>query len=89
MGLGEDRRRGLRIRIRNEVWKVAPELSAVEAGMAAEAILEALGRDPLGTLADCPVPGCACWACVLRAHSEVLYHQARLRVEREAEREVD
>ena len=57
--------------------------------MAAKAILRALGRDPLGTLADCPVPGCACWLCLLRLHSEVLYHQAHLRVEREAEQEVD
>ena len=89
MGLGADRRRALLIRIRDEVWKVAPELSAVEAGMAAQAILRALGRDPLGTLADCPTPSCACWLCVLRAHSEVVYHQVVMRVAREAAQEVD
>ena len=66
-----------------------PQTPAVEAGMAAQAILRALGRDPLGTLADCPTPSCACWACVLRAHSEVVYHQVVMRVAREAAQEVD
>ena len=89
MGLGDGRRRALRIRIRDEIWKIAPKLSAVEAGMAAKAVLTALGRDPLGTLEECPTPSCACWMCVLRAHSEVVYHQAQMRVEREAEQEVD
>jgi hypothetical protein len=89
VGLGADRRRALLITIRNEIWKVAPNLSAVEAGMAAQAILRALGRDPLGTLADCPTPSCACWLCVLRAHSEVVYHQVVMRVAREAAQEVD
>ena len=89
MGLGVDRRRALLIKIKGEVLKVAPKLSAVEAGMAAQAILRALGRDPLGTLEECPVPGCACWLCTLRLYSEVAYHRAMLRVEREAEQEVD
>jgi hypothetical protein len=84
-----DRRRALLIRIRDEVLKVAPKLSMVEAGKAAQAILRAIGRDPLGTLEECPVPNCSCWMCVLRLNSEVAYHQAQLRVEREAEREVD
>ena len=87
MGLGADRRRALLITIRNEIWKVAHNLSAVEAGMAAQAILRALGRDPLGTLADCPTPSCACWLCVLRLHSEVVYHQAQMRAEREVAEE--
>jgi hypothetical protein len=89
VGLGTDRRRALRIKIRNILWKMAPKQSEVAVGMAAEAILEAVGRDPLGTLADCPVPGCSCWLCVLRLHAEVLYHQAYMRVDREAEQEVD
>lgn len=89
MGLGADRRRALLIKIRDQVWKVAPKLSAIEAGRAAQAILRAIGRDPLGALEECPVPNCACWLCVLRLHSEVVYHQAQLLVEREAEQEVD
>lgn len=89
MGLGADRRRALLIKIRGEVLKVAPGLSAVEAGMAAQAILRAIGRDPLGTLEECPTPSCACWLCALRLYSEVVYHQAQMRVEREAEQEVD
>lgn len=89
MGLGADRRRALLIKVRGEVWKVAPKLSAVDAGMAARAILRAIGRDPLGGLEECPTPSCACWLCVLRLHSEVAYHQAMLRVDREAEQEVD
>lgn len=89
MGLGDDRRRALRIRIRNILWKLAPKPSEVAVGMATEAILEAIGRDPLGTLADCPVPNCSCWLCLLRLQAEVAWHQAHLRVEREAEQEVD
>ena len=89
MGLGVDRRRALLIRIRDEVWKAAPKLSAVEVGKAADAILKAIGREPLGTLDECPIPNCACWMCVLRLHAEVLQHQAQLRVEREADEEVD
>lgn len=89
MGLNDDHRRKLRIMIRNEILRFAPGLSEVEAGQAANAVLGAIGRNPLGTLEDCPVPTCACWMCVLRLQLDVLQHQAIMRVGREAEQEVD
>jgi hypothetical protein len=89
VGLGDGRRRALRIRIRDVLLRHGKRLSVERAGWMADAILEEIGREPLGTLDECPIPNCACWMCVLRLHAEVLQHQAMLQVEREAEEEVD
>lgn len=89
MGLGDSRRRRLRIRIRDVLLRHGKRLTIERAEWMADAILDEIGREPLGTLDECPIPNCACWMCVMRLHLDVLQHRAMLRVEREAEQEVD
>ncbi len=89
MGLPEARRRKLKIRIRDVLLRHGRRLTVERAEWIADAILSEIGREPLGTLDECPVPNCSCWMCLMRLHLDVLQHRAVLLVEREAEQEVD
>lgn len=78
----------LRIKIRNVLLRHT-RLKVERANWVADAVLAEVGRAPFGTVEDHPVPGCACWACVLQLHAAATMHRARLEVERESELEVD
>lgn len=82
-------RRSVRIKIRNVLWRYYPRASDARITWTTDAIMDVIGRYPLALLEDEPVPGCACWLCVLRLNAWVAQHNAIMRVERESMEEYD
>jgi hypothetical protein len=85
----ERSRQSLRIKVKNALWRLAPRAEAASVWEATDAVLAAVGTEPLGLLEDEPVPSCACWECVLRLSAQVLQHRAMMLVKYEAAEEHD
>ena len=78
-----NRQRALRLKLRDVLYRLKPDADAADIFDTVVKVIRAVEQEPLAVLAEDPVPGCACWLCVLRLNAGVTQEAARRAVEQE------
>ena len=83
------RMKGLRIKLRNEIWRTMPKASASEVYTLVHRLDRLVALEALNLVDEDHHPDCACWRCVLSLNADVTVSVAERRAALGAAEEYD